>query len=91
VGDAEGKRYREGEVRIGLAGFGGRLSSGNSVDFVSLCFKKRGLKHRDTEGTERRRKRWRGEWIALKVARMFGVGNRWWLGLRGKENRRECN
>jgi hypothetical protein len=53
VGDAEGKRYREGEVRIGLAGFGGRLSSGNSVDFVPLCFKKRGLKHRGTEGTER--------------------------------------
>ena len=47
-----GEKYREGGVRIGFAGFGGRLSSGNSVDSVPLCFKKRGLKHRDTEGTE---------------------------------------
>jgi hypothetical protein len=91
VGDAEGKRYRERGVRIGLAGFGGRLSSGNSVDSVPLCFKKRGLKHRGTESTERGRKRWRGDGIGLKVARMFGVGNRWWLGLRGNEKRRECD
>jgi hypothetical protein len=65
-----GKDIERGRVCIGLAGFGGRLSSGNSVDFVPLCFKKRGLKHRDTEGTERGIKRWRGEWIALKVARL---------------------
>jgi hypothetical protein len=32
-----------------------------------------------------------GDGIALKVARMFGVGNRWWLGLRGNEKRRECD
>jgi len=93
--EVERERYREGKIkgggRIGFAGFGGRLSSGNSVDSVPLCFKKRGLKHRDTESTERGRKRWRGDGIGLKVARMFGVGNRWWLGLRGNEKRRECD
>jgi hypothetical protein len=90
-GRCGGEKYREGGVRIGFAGFGGRLSSGNSVDSVPLCFKKRGLKHRGTESTERGRKRWRGDGIGLKVARMFGVGNRWWLGLRGNEKRRECD
>jgi hypothetical protein len=32
-----------------------------------------------------------GDGIGLKVARMLGTENRWWLGLRGKENRRECD
>jgi hypothetical protein len=32
-----------------------------------------------------------GDRIGLKVARMFGLGNRWWLGLRGNEKRRECD
>ena len=57
-----GEKYREGGVRIGFAGFGGRLSSGNSVDSVPLCFKKRGLKHRDTESTERGKKEVEGRW-----------------------------
>ena len=32
-----------------------------------------------------------GDGIALRVARMLGVSHRCWLGLRGIENRRECN
>ena len=38
--DREGKTMKGGRVCIGLAGFGGRLSSGNSVDSVPLCLKK---------------------------------------------------
>jgi hypothetical protein len=49
------------------------------------------LKHRGTESTERGKKEVEGDGIALKVAKMFGVENRWWLGLRGNEKRRECD
>ena len=46
----------------------------------------------EMQGFETQRHRGHGEGgIALRVARMFGVANRWWLGLRGMENRRECN
>jgi hypothetical protein len=52
-----------GKDREGWSGewIGGSLLSGNSVDFVPLCLKKEVVKHRGTEGTERGRKRWRGE------------------------------
>jgi len=62
--EVERERYREGKIKGGagldLRGLEEGSRRATLWTLLPLCFKKRGLKHRDTESTERGRKRWRG-------------------------------
>jgi hypothetical protein len=55
-----GKNIERGESGLDLRGLEEGSRRATLWTLVPLCFKKRGLKHRDTESTERGRKRWRG-------------------------------
>ena len=53
MGDVEGKRYREGASLYWIGGVWRTALVGQLCGLSASVFKKRGLKHRGTEGTEK--------------------------------------
>jgi hypothetical protein len=68
--EVERERYREGKIkgggRIGLAGFGGRLSSGNSVDSTASVFQKKRLETQRHRGHGEEKKELERGWDRIE-------------------------